>query len=84
MQMKPILDIIISDGDGCVWPGFEKWLIHEDEYTTKAEAAIKAAFPNIEDVGDGLLLTDLETAYKDIGFKNGFRTAVRLMMECLT
>lgn len=84
MEMKPILDIIISSGDGCVWPGFENWLIREDENTVKAENAIKGAFPDIEAVGDGMLLADLETAYQDIGFKNGFRTAVRLMMECLS
>lgn len=84
MNMKPILDIIISDGDGCVWPGFEKWLIREDENTAKAERALKEVFPDIDADGNDMLLVDLETAYRDIGFKNGFRTAVRLMMECLS
>lgn len=30
------------------------------------------------------MLTELETAYGDRGFKNGFRLAVRLMTECLS
>lgn len=80
---KNIIDVIMAAGDGNVWPEFERWLNRETTDTLAAEKAVKDAFPNIEEVGSGLLLVDLETAYKDMGFSNGFKTAVRLMMECM-
>lgn len=80
---KNIIDVIMAAGDGSIYPEFEDWLNRETPDTMAAEKAIKAAFPNIEEHGDGLLLVDLETAYKDLGFANGFKVAVRLMLECM-
>ena len=80
---RNIIDVIIAAGDGCTWPEFESWLNRETPDTLAAEKAVTDAFPHIEEVGDGLLLTDLETAYKDLGFSNGFKVAVRLMTECM-
>lgn len=51
--------------------------------TKAAEAAIKAAFPEAGSVDGDLLLLDLEGAYEELGFLNGFRLGVRLMAECM-
>ena len=50
---------------------------------TGAAAAVKAAFPEARTTDGDLLLMDLEAAYEDLGFLNGFRLGVQLMAECM-
>ena len=51
--------------------------------TNAAEAAVKAAFVDAQTTDGDLLLMDLESAYEDMGFLNGFRLGVQLMAECM-
>ena len=65
-------------------PGsLDKGQISSTPETNAAEAAVKAAFVDAQTTDGDLLLMDLESAYGDMGFLNGFRLGVQLMAECM-
>ena len=68
---------------GTVPEGLDKRQIISTPDTGAAEAAVKAAFPEARTTDGDLLLMDLEAAYEDLGFLNGFRLGVQLMAECM-
>lgn len=68
---------------GNVPEGLDKRQIVSTPDTSAAEAAVKAAFPETRITNGDLLLMDLEAAYADLGFLNGFRLGVQLMAECM-
>ena len=63
--------------------GLRQGQISSTPETNAAEAAVKAAFVDAQTTDGDLLLMDLESAYEDMGFLNGFRLGVQLMAECM-
>lgn len=90
MKHSMIENILFAvDGNTC--PEFEEICNQEDARVKAATAAIeeqlgiddKGYTPTPEKLKLVEMLMELETAYGDRGFKNGFRLAARLMAECL-
>lgn len=79
-----IIDGLIAAACGNHAEAIEAMMQRENEATTKAEHAILTRYPSINiSADDNMLLVNLEAAYYDLGFSNGFRLAVRLMAECM-
>ena len=68
---------------GSVPGSLDKGQISSTPETNAAEAAVRAAFVDAQTTDGDLLLMDLESAYEDMGFLNGFRLGVQLMAECM-
>jgi len=86
-----MIENILFAADGNTCPEFEEICNQEDTRTKAATAAMEKYLgiddgsytPTPEKLKLVEMLLELETAYGDRGFKNGFRVAARLMAECL-
>lgn len=85
--MDSVIETIRDVSNGFVNPVVEKICQTENERTMAAVAALEKALgldnahytPDNQRLLD--MVTEMESAIEELGFKNGFRVAVRLMME---
>lgn len=84
-----IINILLVAEKGFTYPAEEMQHQFEDQHTKAAVDALEKALgldgehytPDKEGLVE--LITNLESAREDLGFRNGFRVGVQLMRECL-
>lgn len=82
-----MIDVFLAEKDGCLYPELEAIFVSENDRTKAASSALEKALglddahysPDKQRLLD--MVTELESAREELGFKNGFRVAVRLMTE---
>lgn len=84
-----MIDVFLAEKDGSLYPEFEAIFVKENDRTKAASDALEKALGLDEKSYKpgklGLLeqVAELEAAREELGFRNGFRIAVRLMTECM-
>lgn len=87
--MGSVIEAIRDSSKGFVNPSVEAICRDDNDRTAAAVAALEKALglddahytPDKSELLE--MVTTLESAREELGFKNGFRVAVRLMAECM-
>lgn len=86
---QKIIDILLAAEKGFTYPAEEVQYHFEDQHTKAAVDALEKALGLDQEhytpdkAGLIELITNLESAREELGFRNGLRVGVQLMRECL-
>lgn len=84
-----VIDILLAAEKGFTYPAEDVQYLVEDQRTNAAVDALEKALGLDQEhytpdkAGLVELITNLESAREELGFRNGFRVGVQLMRECL-